>query len=66
MNDEKNEYKRYRTDQTEIDAIYQVKAHAAENTEAYVILQSNLNSGLLKFLIDERSAKNELLATKAG
>nr|DAD98549.1 MAG TPA: hypothetical protein [Siphoviridae sp. ctTnV63] len=38
MNDEKNEYKRYRTDYTEIDAIYQVKAHAAENTEAYVIL----------------------------
>ena len=66
MNDEKNEYKRYRTDQTEIDAIYQIKAHAAENTEAYVILQSNLNSGLLRFLIDERSAKNELLATKAG
>lgn len=66
MNDEKNEYRRFKTDATEVDAIYQVKAHAADNTEAYVTLQSNLNSGLLKFLIDERTAKNELLATKVG
>jgi len=35
MNDEDGEYKRFRTDTTEFDAIYEIKANAPINTEAH-------------------------------
>lgn len=65
-NDEDGYYKKYRSDNCEENAIYIMKAHAPENTEAYSATQSALVSGKLKFLIDERTAKNKLLATAAG
>ena len=65
-NDDDGFYKQYKTDKTEQDAIYIVKANAPINTEAYVAVQSQLNSGKVKLLIDERVAKNKLLATKVG
>jgi len=34
-----------------------MKANAPVNTEAHTITQSVLNSGKIKFLIDERTAK---------
>ena len=36
------------------------------NTEAHAIAKSQLASGKVKFLIDERIAKNKLLAKKKG
>lgn len=60
------DYKQFRTNDTEDDAIYVVKANAPINTEAYSAVQSALESGKLKFLIDERFAKTKLLGTKRG
>ena len=60
------EYKKYRTPNTELDALYLLKANAPINTEAHTIVRSNLSSGKIKFLIDERVAKNKLMGTKVG
>ena len=60
------EYKKYRTANTEEDALYLIKAGAPINTEAHTITRSNLSSGKIKFLIDERVAKQKLLNTKLG
>lgn len=65
-NDEDGYYKKYRTSETVLDAIYIIKANAPINTEAYSIVQSQLESGRIKFLIDERTAKQKLLDTKVG
>jgi len=56
-NDEEGYYKKYRSENCEENAIYIMKAHAPENTEAYSATQTALTSGKLKFLIDERQAK---------
>ena len=64
--DAAEEYKRYRTATTEEDAMYLMKANAPVNTEAHANLQTQLNAGKLKFLIDERTAKIKLLNTKNG
>ena len=60
------EYKKYRTNSTEQDALYLLKASAPINTEAHTVARSNLSSGKVKFLIDERIAKQKLLNTKIG
>ena len=65
-NDEKNEYKKYQTPDTVWDAIYIIKANAPINTVAYSILKNWLRSGRLRFLIDERAAKNRLMGTVMG
>ena len=65
-NDDELYYKKYRTNVTEQDALYLVKANAPINTEAHTITRSNLFSGKVKFLIDERVAKQKLLNTKVG
>ena len=65
-NDTENFYKKFRTANCEYDAIYALKANAPINTEAHTAIQVALNSGKLKFLIDERIAKNKLLGTKVG
>ena len=66
INDPDNYYSRFETDVTERDAIYIVKAKAAFNTEAYSIVQSDLNTGKLKFLIEARLANTKLLSTTNG
>ena len=66
MNDEDGEYKRFRTDTTEFDAIYEIKANAPINTEAHSNVQTQLRAGKLRFLIDEKVARNKLLGTKKG
>lgn len=63
-NDENNLYKKYRTNETEDDVLYIVKANAPFNTEMYSILQSQLSAGKVKFLIDEKVKKNKLLGMK--
>ena len=65
-NDEEGYYKKYRTNITELDAIYIIKANAPINTEAHANLQTQLSAGKIKFLIDERTAKTKLLGTKVG
>ncbi len=65
-NDEKGSYREFRTDITEYDAMYLINANAPLNSEAYTNLQSQLTSGKLKFLIEEKVAKNKLLGTVRG
>lgn len=66
QDDAVQEYKKYKTNSTELDILYLMKANAPINTEAHSITQSVLNSGKIKFLIDERIAKQKLLTTKVG
>ena len=66
VNDEENFYKKFRTNDTEYDALYLLKANAPINTEAHANAQSQMSSGKVKFLIDERMAKNKLMGTKIG
>lgn len=65
-NDPDGYYKKYRTPNTEYDAFYIIKATPAINTEAHTNVQSQMASGKVRFLIDERVAKNKLLGTKVG
>lgn len=65
-NDEDNTYKKFRTAETEIDAMYLIKANAPINTEAHTYVQTQLSSGKIKFLIDENQAKVKLMSTKMG
>lgn len=65
-NDEDKFYKKYKTENTEIDAIYIIKANMPINTEAHSYVQTQLSSGKIKFLIDESQAKVKLLGTKIG
>lgn len=60
------EYKKYRTNDTEQDAIFIIKANAPINTEAHANAQTQLNAGKVKFLIDERVARTKLLGTTKG
>ena len=43
-----------------------MKANAPINTEAHTIAQTEIQSGKVKFLIDERTAQEKLLGTKIG
>ena len=65
-NDDESYYKKYKTNITEQDAMYLIKANAPINTEAHANAQTQLTSGKVKFLIDERVAKQKLLGTKLG
>ena len=65
-NDVDGEYKRFRTQQCEFDAMYIIKANAPINTEAHANAQSQLSSGKVKLLVDERVAKVKLIGTKRG
>lgn len=60
------EYKKYRTASCEQDALYLIKANAPINSEAHANAQAALSSGKVKFLQDERVAKQKLLGTKVG
>ena len=66
QDDAVDEYKKYRTKETEEEALYLMKANAPVNTEAHANLQTVLNAGKLKLLLDERIAKQKLVNTKAG
>jgi hypothetical protein len=65
-NDDEGYYKKYRTVNCEQDAIYQIKANAPINTEAHANARSQLSSGKVKMLIDERVDKVKLMGTKVG
>ena len=65
-NDEDGFYKKYKTDDMVKDAMFLIKANAPINTEAHSYVQTQLSSGKIKFLIDEREAKIKLMSTKLG
>lgn len=65
-NDDEGYYKKYRTNNTEYDAMYIVKANAPINTECHTIAQTTLSSGKIRFLIDEKTAREKLLTTAKG
>jgi hypothetical protein len=65
-NDDEGFYKKFRTNETELDAVYAIKANAPLNTEAYATVKSQIESGKLKLLIDGRTALTKLLGTKMG
>lgn len=66
QDDAADEYKKFRTNDTEEGAMYLMKANAPINTEAHANAQTQMNAGKVKMLIDERVAKTKLLGTKAG
>lgn len=66
INDNDGEYRRYRTNVTELDAVYVMKANAPINSECYSYAQEQIRSGKVKFLIDERAAREKLLTTVKG
>ena len=66
QNDDDGYYKKYRTANTEYDAMYIIKANAPINTECHSNAQSQLAAGKVKFLIDERTAREKLLGTAKG
>lgn len=65
-NDSDGYYKKFRTNNTEFDAMFLIKANAPINTEAHANAQTQLQTGKVKFLIDELVAKTKLLGTKMG
>lgn len=66
INDDKGEYKKYKTADMVNNAIYIIKANAPINTECYTYAQTQMGSGKVKFLIDDSSAKTKLMQTKVG
>lgn len=65
FNDEKGYYRQYQTADTIRDLLYIIKANAPFNTEMYANLQTQLTTGKLRFLIDERQAKLKMDASRA-
>ena len=65
-NDPDGFYKRFKNQETEQEAMYLLKADAPLNTEAHANAQTQLIAGKVRLLIDERTAKNNLLGTKIG
>ena len=67
-NDDQGVYKAYFRGVTDVekDAIFQIKANAPINTQAYSYAQTQMSSGKIKFLIDEMQAKAKLMQTRTG
>lgn len=64
--DIEQDYKKYKTPSCEQEALYIIEANAAVNNEAHTCVLTQLSSGKVKMLIDERVAKAKLLGTKMG
>lgn len=64
-NDEKGYYHGFKTADTIPNLLYIIKANAPFNTEMYANLQTQLTTGKLRFLIDERQAKLKMDASRA-
>lgn len=60
------DYKNFKNADTELGAMYLIKASMPINTEIYSYVQTQLSSGKIKFLIDENTAKSKLMGTKVG
>lgn len=65
--DEYEEYRKYnKAEGTEKDAMFLIKANAPINTAAHAYVQTQMSSGKIKLLIDEREASTKLMSTKVG
>lgn len=64
-NDDKGYYKQFKSADTIPDLLYIIKASAPFNTEMYANLQTQLTTGKLRFLIDERQAKMKMDSSRA-
>lgn len=65
-NDDDRRYKQWETEDTIHNAMYIMKANQPINSELFAYCQTQLNSGKLKFLIDESVAKNKLMSQSQG
>lgn len=59
-------YKKLKAPYVEKDAMFLIKANAPINTEVHVYVQTQLSSGKIQLLIDERDASVKLMSTKVG
>lgn len=66
FDDVHEQYKKIKGDNIERDAMFLIKASAPINTEAHAYVQTQLSSGKIKMLIDEREASIKLMSTKVG
>jgi hypothetical protein len=66
INDDEGHYKKFVTEATLPDVMYLIKANQEINSDAHVNVLTQISSGKVKFLIDERTAKTKLLGTKLG
>ena len=68
INDERGDYRKYYADKGNVEnnILYLIKANAEINNEAHVNVVTQFSSGKLRMLIDEKTAKAKLLATKVG
>lgn len=64
-NDDKGYYQQFKTVDMIPDILYIVKASAPFNTELYANLQTQLTTGKLRFLIDERQAKLKMDSSRS-
>lgn len=62
----REQYKNIKGDNIEKDAMFLVKANAPINSECYAYTHTQMTNGRLRFLVDERDAKEKLLSTKVG
>ena len=62
----REQYKKIKGDNIERDAMYLIKATAPINTEMHTYVQTQMTSGKIKLLIDEREASLKLMSTKVG
>ena len=62
----REQYKKIKGDNIERDAMYLIKANAPINTEMHTYVQTQMTSGKIKLLIDEREASLKLMSTKVG
>ena len=65
-NDEEGKYKPFINEYTIPRAMYLMKATSGINTECYSYVQTQMNAGKMRFLIDEAEAKNELMSQTQG
>jgi hypothetical protein len=65
-NDDDKRYKQWETEDTIHNAMFIMKANQPINSELFAYCQAQLNSGKLKFLIDESVAKNKLMTQSQG
>lgn len=65
-NDENDLYKRFKVEGAIQNIVYILKANASLNTAIHSNAAIQLKAGRVKFLMDERQKKGELLASKEG
>lgn len=65
MNDDKGYYTQFKSSDMVPNLLYIIKATAPFNTEMYANLQTQLTTGKLRFLMDERRAKMKMEASRA-